>query len=160
MAGRQFVAREYTNVCLDGDGSNVLVLPQFPVKTITSLYIGRTSSYAGSLVDSDHYEVDAEAPEEGLLRLLSGYVFTRGVRNIVLTYEAGYKPTDTDGYHTMPADLVELLLELVAFRRRLQSNQGEEVVSRSMEGATVNYARSFWTKDRKAVINRYRRVGF
>lgn len=87
----------------DGAGSNVIVLRQRPVVSITQIQslisIADGSDYLDS-VDLDDARID-----KGSGRLtLTGYIFEKGEQNVYVDYKAGYS--------TIPADLQQACMEL------------------------------------------------
>lgn len=157
MLDRRIIARTQTKL-FDGNGRNALVLPEFPVVSVTSVYLSRTAESDGTALDSTYYEVDADEPEEGILYLLGGYRFPRGRRNVKITWVAGYSVIDTEGYTRIPWDLVELLLGFVAHLWRKRDTIGDERLTQTLDGITTTFARDFWTDERRRMLARYRKV--
>lgn len=82
----------------DGDGTDGLLANQYPISTVTTLEVN------GLQKDASAYTLYEQL---GLLRLKSG-VFPRGKKNIRLQYTAGYA--------TIPNDLEQAAIELVAMK--------------------------------------------
>jgi hypothetical protein len=83
---------------IDGDGTETLLSHQFPILSVNSLEVD------GAVKDSASFVLYAPL---GLLRLKSG-VFPRGKKNVRLQYTAGYA--------TIPKDIEQASIELVALR--------------------------------------------
>lgn len=156
---RAFVNRTYTDLVISGNGRERIRLPHYPIVSITSLTVGRTGPTSwGSVRDSDSYEWDETEPEEGILYLTDGSVFDRGSRNIKITYSAGYYRLASEGTPVIPDDLRNLALALACFLYKKRSAPGEEVTVRTFQGITEKVSNMFWTPERQAVADRYRRI--
>jgi len=83
---------------IDGDGTETLLSHQFPTLSVSSLEVD------GAVKDSASFVLYAPL---GLLRLKSG-VFPRGKKNVRLQYTAGYA--------TIPKDIEQACIELVALK--------------------------------------------
>jgi len=98
FCGRDFEQTTYNsndeNSLYDGDGTDTLLLRQFPIVSVTSLFDDPDRSYgASSQISSSDYMIYAN---EGKI-VLDGLTFTRGRQNIKVVYSAGYS--------TIPEDL-------------------------------------------------------
>lgn len=80
---------------------------------------------------------------------LRGYTYLRGIRNVEITYTAGYDPS------LIPADLVQATVEIVAvkFRRRLSL----EVSGKTLNGETISFTTSDIPASAKGVLKQYTR---
>lgn len=83
----------------DGTGSGSLLLWQWPVLSVTSLSIGGMVVPAGDVAVQPWtgYVLDAWngiPPGQSQRIQLSGYSFARGPRNVLVTYERGYRYTE------------------------------------------------------------------
>ena len=89
-----------------GDGTNTLLTNEYPITVLTSIYDDLARAYgADTLIDSG----DLVIVPDGLAYSIvyDGGAFLPGVRNLKVTYTAGYV--------TIPYDLQEAALELCAF---------------------------------------------
>jgi len=102
---RKLKARDLTEY-YSGDGSNTLMVNNYPINSIASIYDDLDRAYgADTLIDSGDYVI---MPTTLAFKVVyDGGVFMRGIRNIKITYNAGYS--------TIPWDLREACLELVGF---------------------------------------------
>ncbi|HKJ94272.1 MAG TPA: phage head-tail connector protein [Gammaproteobacteria bacterium] len=80
---------------------------------------------------------------------LRGYTYTRGIRNVEITYTAGYDAA------AIPADLVQATVEIVAvkFKRRLSL----EVSGKTLNGETISFVTSDIPASAKGVLKQYTR---
>lgn len=110
--GRVFNVMTYSgedeNTLYNGDGSDRLLLRQYPIISITSIHDDIDRQYnASDLLSSDDYYGENDS---GMI-VLDGEVFTKGKRNIKVLYQAGYKtiPEDLRGAceKLVYADLIE-----------------------------------------------------
>lgn len=88
---RKLKYKTYTEY-LDGDGDCVIYVPAYPVISVTSLkyYDEETEDYE-DILDSGDTIADYVEVFDNQIRLLSGYSFPAGDKNIQLVYVAGYK---------------------------------------------------------------------
>lgn len=142
--GRPIAAADWVEV-RDGSGGQRLAFANTPVTAMLGLTIdGLTippvpagSAFAAGYVFS---------PTELAVR---GYVFTRRVQNVVITYTAGYT--------TIPPDIAQACIELVCQRYRERSRIGE--VSKALGGGeTVSYSQKDMSDDIKTALTPYRAV--
>lgn len=160
QTSRKFGAQIYT-FKLSGDGSDELVLPQFPViqdgddVAITSLTMDDVDIF--SEIASGNIDVDAES---GILYRKTGW--TNGRRNIVITYAAGYMTPDESslesgltGAADLPKDLVLATTRIVA--RIYERSTAEGVASASPGSFSVSYKDST-DEELIATIGKYARA--
>ena len=77
----------------DGDGTDTLLLNQFPISTITSIHDDTDRAYGSdTLISSADYVFYAN---EGMVQL-DGLTFTEGKQNIKVVYSAGFSPIPED----------------------------------------------------------------
>ena len=97
----------------DGDGSDTLVVRQWPLMSVASLFDDplRVFGAATQIAATDFVLYK----NTGIIRL-DGLAFSTGIQNVKVTYDAGY--TDT------PDDVQQAVVELVADRFRNKENQG------------------------------------
>jgi len=85
----------YTALLLDGNGKEILYLPNAPITTLTSVYENDNLLTEGSTADFIKYAA------EGYLYRVDGH-WAEGQQNIKITYTAGYVVVTTP---TIPKDL-------------------------------------------------------
>lgn len=99
LAGGQAVSLVAGDVAtLDGDGSRLLLLPQYPVTAVTSVE-----------VDGEDATADVQWSEHGLLR--REVAFPDVFRSVVVVYSHGYDP--------VPDDVVDAVLDMAEAAWRL-----------------------------------------
>lgn len=149
-ADRRLVRKNYTGTNAEyynGDGSQILLTRNFPINSISAIYIDVSRSWGSdTLVDSDNYVID---PETQSKIVFIGTTLAVGVRVVKLEYNAGYTP--------VPWDLREAVLELVMYWYKEKTDKRVGVASRGIEGRT----QSFTHKVPKDILNQfwnYRRI--
>lgn len=156
--GRLLAARDFSpesadpaydpdNAVLSGSGHSELLLPQYPVVSLSSLAIdGRAVSPSAAAGDGG-YVVDRLA---GVV-MLSGAAFPRGPANVAVAYRAGYE--------TVPPDLAQAAIEQTAEAFE-QSSAGQGRLgqsARTLADGSVSYQVSELLPSVAAVLERYRR---
>lgn len=101
----------------DGDGTEKLMLNEYPVLTVTSVHDDAERVYgADTLIDIDDI---VNYSEEGIL-LYDGGTFTVGRKNIKVVYEAGIDPIPDDLKHALilyvAAEFIMSKTEINAFK--------------------------------------------
>lgn len=142
QTSRKFGAQIYT-LKLSGDGSDELVLPQFPIiedgeeVAITALSMDDVDIFAE--IASGDIDVDAE---HGILYREAGW--RQGRRNITITYAAGYMTPDESslesgltGAEDLPKDISLATTRIVA--RIYERSTAEGVASASPGSFSVSY---------------------
>jgi hypothetical protein len=129
----------------DGSGGQRLVFANFPVTAVLALTIdGIAISPAPTDGSCDAGYVFS--PTELALR---GYVFTRRLQNVVVTYTAGYATT--------PPDVAQACIELVCRRYRERTRIGEAGRARSGDAA-ANFSLADMDPDTRLLLAQYRLV--
>jgi len=124
----------------DGDGTDTLLIDNYPINSITSLYDDTDRTYGSdTLIDSDDYVFYSE---EGKI-VLDGGTFSIGLKNIKIVYNAGYS--------TIPEDLEQACIKKVA-AEYLESQKG--IVATKGESNDI----SKWREEADKVIERYKRI--
>ncbi len=126
-----------------GDGTAVLLLEQYPVKEITTVTVDGISVLARVTAGDGGWVLDKEMGK--LTR--DGAIFTRGIDNVVVAYKAGYA--------TVPRDVEQCVIEMVALRFIDRSHIGMGSVS--MEGQTQVYNGGGNLAFIRGVVEAYRR---
>lgn len=88
LTGRKLKARNYTNYRIDGNGSQELFFPQYPLNTTTSILIYDENDILYHTVLVAELEEYITFPQIGKMRLPRN-IFLRGTQNVVVTANAG-----------------------------------------------------------------------
>lgn len=139
--GWEILAKDYTKT-FSGDGSTSLDLDVYPLVSVASC-----------TVDGEDLVEDLELiPEDGEVYFTSdsGYSFTSGTRNVVVTFNAGYA--------TPPEDLSYAATYMAAsnFRQIIEETVG--IQSDSFKDLTVEYSSTDLPDIVKRVLDRYRKI--
>lgn len=137
---RDLLAADYTER-FNGTGTASLMLPNYPVLSVTSVKINGLTIPAGS-DSADGYFFDSD----GLY--LRGYRFERGVSNVLVSYRGGFE--------TIPAELAQATIELVSLRHKERDRIG--IVSKGLAGETITYSQRDFTASVKTVLTQFKRV--
>ncbi len=93
VSGRTLEFSEHT-IYLDGTGNEEIELTEAPVYNVTELKFWNGEDYV-DLLDADDNIADTVVYQGGFrIKLKEGYRFYKGVLNIMITYNAGYKWAD------------------------------------------------------------------
>lgn len=137
-AARSFMNRDITtasySITRDGRGTQMLLLPQFPITAVSSVIVDGMPISAQTAFGLPGYRFTDTAI------ILDGFRFTRGFGNVQVSFTAGYA--------VVPADIAEAVNEWVALRYKERDRIGH--VSKSLEGQTV----AFITKDMPDSVRR------
>lgn len=129
----------------DGNGSNTVLLNNYPITELTSVYDDLDRVYgADTLLDAGDYVV---YNEEGKI-VLDGSFFNKGLRNIKVTYKAGYA--------TIPSDLIEAVIKLVVVDY-LEGQGAINAVPSAGGGFEVDTRPWQLRKEAMVILNHYRR---
>ena len=139
--GRTITSVTYTET-FNGDGHARLVLPNYPVTAVSSVTIDGSPIPAAAPAAPNGYLFDA------LVLYLNGYAFARGVQNVTVVYTAGYA--------SVPPDLAQACIELVALRYKERDRVGQG--SKSVGGETITFTVAEMTESVRATLSRYRKV--
>jgi hypothetical protein len=139
---RQIALADYLET-RDGTGGHRMQFACFPVSAMLSLTIDGKAVPAAPSITAAGYSF---SPTQLSVR---GYRFNHGAQNVVVAYAAGYS--------TIPPEVAQACIELVALRYRERTRIGE--VSRSLGGAeTVAYAQKDMSDAIKTLLQQYRLV--
>lgn len=152
FCSRNFITRSYTEA-RNGTGTSSIVLRESPVTAITSVYIGTLPIPAGAPGGSVGYLID-----DGILYLLNGPPFPRGVQNVVVSYTAGYTDLTNPATSTIPMDLRQAIVEAVSVTFKRRQNLG--VSSKTIAGESISYILSQWPASSKAVLGYYQKAAY
>lgn len=119
ISGRKLKAREHTDV-YDGNGRTTLMLREYPIVSVSSLYIDplREWGAATEIAAADYYVNAAPA----ILHYAGGFGTTE--QSVRVVYTAGFE--------TVPSDLKESTLEVVAWLWTRQ--RGNNIALRTEQG--------------------------
>ncbi len=150
--GRQIKSRTYTEERYDGDGTDTLIVYQYPITAISSIYDDPSLGFnSDTLIDSDDYLIDDQDRYPGRIRLAGedalSLSFAKGKTNIKITYTAGYV--------TIPNTLKFGLLTYItsAYNKR----KGHGTVVQSLGGQSVTWERMGIPREVKDIINDYKK---
>lgn len=143
-AGRKLRARD-GDLRADGQGSNILVLPESPA-VVSQLWIDQNRAFADGeeLPETDYYVLE----EAGIIKLYEKE-FPRGTGIV--------RVLGTFGYDPVPADLVQAVLECVAANLRRLSSGAVGLRTISVDGATSSAYEVDWPTTAVMVFDSYRR---
>lgn len=150
--GRELAARDQ-EWALDGNNETDLVVPQWPLNSISSLEINGVEISARESWQGYGYVIDSEA---GMIQL-QGYVFTGGLANIEISANAGYA--------TVPADLEQAVVELAAWKAKQSqiSDIGQGWLGKQSEAKPQNMGTTSLVRgvprEIAEVFGRYTRMG-
>jgi uncharacterized phiE125 gp8 family phage protein len=132
-----------------GRSSNIVLLSQWPVNSITELRIDNSSDFvdASTLIDADEYRV---GDDKNTLVLLSR-TFPKGYNNVRVTFNAGYS--------TVPSDLEHACLWMVFFYHKIRIAEDIGRQSRSKGDESTSLLQEA-PADVKNTILRYKRTEF
>ncbi len=72
ISGRKLKARDYGDLRVDGSGSNTLLLPEYPIVSVTALYVDHTRLFGDdTLLDPSSFQVLSEFGMSGGIREFS-----------------------------------------------------------------------------------------
>lgn len=141
---RQIAIGDWSEV-RDGNGGQRMVFANFPVSAVLSLSIDGIAipPAPGGGAGGVGYVF---SPTELALR---GYVFTRRAQNVAVTYTAGYP--------SVPPDIAQACIDLVAERYRARTRIGE-VSKAMMSGETVTFSQTDMSDSVRTLLMQYRVV--
>jgi len=126
----------------DGDGTSSLILRHLPITSIKAIYDDLDRVYGSdTLIDSGDYTFYTA---EGIVKLDVG-CFMRGIRNVKITYTAGYTEA------TIPEDF-KLALAQFVMADYLEVKGGVN----AFEGETLTYKPANLRKQAEAIWEKYR----
>lgn len=139
--GRDLDQRTYTNIIHDGHNGYRMMFREYPVTAVSSIQVDNVPIPLSTNLSSGYVFDDT------FLSLIN-YRFNRGVANVKMSYTAGYA--------TIPGDLEQACIELVANRFKDKSKIG--VASKSMAGETIVFFNKDMPETVKAALSDYRRI--
>ena len=139
-------AADYTEY-YDGDGTNTLILRKYPINTVTSIYDDLAREFgADALIDSDDYVIDNEEFIGSVRLFQNTVIFTTGVKNVKITYNAGYS--------TIPKDAARACIMLVAYYFNRQGSEG--MTAQSLGGKSESYTDEALPLYIRQMVNKYK----
>ncbi len=144
--GRRLKSRSNSDV-YDGDGSDLLLLRDYPLVSIVDLRID-DGSYEGAPPQTTSEDYTLNLPS-GLIKLKNGVLFVKGFQNVDITYTAGYT--------TAPETVKEAVLLYVGhLYRRQYADQKFGVQSETVGDRTTTYGSDDIIPKAKSLLNPYR----
>lgn len=139
---RKFVERDITEgtytLVLDGTGGPKICVPHYPVTEITAMSVDGVAVALASLV-----------ARGALITRTDGGKFTKGLANVTVTFKAGFA--------TVPADIDQATVQIVAWRYKEMSRIGE--ASKSAGGQeTISYQITDVPRDVRTLLQSWRKV--
>ena len=144
--GRRLKSRTNSD-SYDGDGSDLLLLSDYPVTAISDIRIDDgTNEGAPESVSSDDISLSSL---NGLIKLKNGVMFVKGFLNVSVAYTAGYT--------TAPETVKEAVLLYVGhLYRRQYADQKFGVQSETVGYRTTTYGSDDIIPKAKSLLNPYR----
>jgi uncharacterized phiE125 gp8 family phage protein len=138
---RDLLSQSYSEI-RDGHGGPTLVFRDYPVTAVSSVQVdGYSIPLAGSVLEYGYWF----SPTVVTLR---GYLFNRGIANVVLSYQAGFSST--------PPEIEQACLELVGVKYRERDRIGH--ASKSLAGEVVAFIVKDMPDSVRSVLNNYKKV--
>ena len=128
----------------NGSGGRVMVTKNRPITAVSSLVIDSKSiplSADNAVLQSGYGFDDSKI-------WLVGYSFSHAIGNVVLSYTAGYT--------TVPLDVAQACIDLVALKYRGKGRIGE--TSKNINGMVVSYSTKDMTDEIRVVLDNYKQV--
>lgn len=128
-------------VSFNGNGSNIQMLRDYPIVSVSSVVVDG-KSYIPSDGKSIGYVLDDYAI------YLIGDKFNKGFVNVSITY--------TSGFASVPADIKQVAIELVAYKFKESERVG--ISTKTMAGEVISYDLKDIKEHVKNILNNYNRV--
>lgn len=145
--GRKLEATDYT-LRIDGNGQDELVLPHFPVNTLTSLSYnsGTLGTPVWTSFDANNYMVDSET---GIVSLT--FSLNRGIKNIRAVFNAWYT--------TIPEDIQRATMQIATYYYSWAGKTTSQVKRERVDGAEIEYDTTIWgiEQDSYSILNKYKK---
>lgn len=144
---RKLKSRDLTEY-YNGDGTNVLLMNNYPVTAITHVYDDLDRDYESDTeIDSD----DLVYMPDGLACKIvyDGGVFSKGIKNIKVEYTAGYE--------TIPWDLYQACCELVAYYWKNTEEGRFGLISQQLADGSVRIETTTVPKSVRQVLDLYKK---
>jgi len=138
---RSFASTSYTET-FDGTGFDTRMVSNYPITAVSSVVVNGVSIPLAPNSLASGY---AFAERKIVLR---GYAFVSGTLNCTVTYTAGYA--------TVPPEIGQACIEIVANRYREKDRIG--LVSKGLSGETITYSQKDFPDSVRTVLNNYKKV--
>lgn len=157
--GRDFESTTYNygtsghedDAIFDGDNTQFLILPHYPIISVTTLRINETAIDESEGIHESGWFI---YNRDGGMIGLRGYEFIGGVKNIELVYTAGYS--------TVPADLKQALVEQGAYM--LKEGAKDQLLGFSTkthaDGSITSFVTNALLPRTRMVLDTYRKKAF
>jgi len=145
---RKLKARNLTEY-YNGDGSNVILLDQYPINSLTSVHDDLNRSYGSdTLIDSsDLVTMPNDIPYK---IIYDGGYFLAGIKNIKVVYNAGYATT-------IPYDLQQACLEVIAYFFKNSEESRFGITSRTVGDGSITVETMQIPKSALQILDTYKK---
>jgi uncharacterized phiE125 gp8 family phage protein len=142
---RDITQQTYTET-RDGRGSTKLAMKNYPVTAVSSLAIDGLTIPQSTTVTTPGWCLD----DSGILIQLRGgvYFFSKGMQNVTVTYTAGFA--------TVPYDIAQCCIEMVAYRYKESDRIG--VSAKTLAGEVISYSQRDVPPASLTIMTQYKRV--
>jgi len=147
LTDRKLKSRSLTEY-YSGDGTNSILTNEYPITAITAVYDDLDRTYGSDTeIDSDDL---AYLPDGLAYKIVyDGGVFQVGIKNIKAQYTAGYV--------TIPEDLEQACLEIIAYYFKNSEENRFGVTTRTMGGGSMTIETTDIPKSALRILDRYKR---
>lgn len=145
----------------DGNGKDSMLLRQFPVNSVTSLYnADATRTFDANTAVDVSADVLIDKNAGGLRLWNNGGVFLLGKANVKVVYVAGYAIGATGAEIEVPYDLVDAakLMVMYAYKRHYQ-DQRIGLASETIGERVMSYSDQDIPTKAKAILDQYKNFG-
>lgn len=139
--GRNLGSQRYIKR-LNGNDSDVMMFPEYPVTTVNSVRVNDSTVPASPGTSQYGYVFDERTIA------LRGHRFYRGRMNIYLDFVAGYE--------TIPQELTQACVELVAMRYKEKDRIG--LTSKGLAGEAIGYSQKDMAESTSVALQKYKKV--
>lgn len=139
----------HTNELIDGDGTNQLILNNYPLTEVTEIKTIDLNDDE-TLIDSTDYAIYFSS---GRIKLKNGSIFPGGIQNIKITYKAGYISAN------IPKDIKLAISEIVSKKYNQFDKNEESHSSEAFIGGSLVVREEDLTDFASDVINFYNKKG-
>ena len=150
---RMLAKTTHTDVYIDGNGKESLILPNFPIVSITSIHEDGVLLTEGAAAD---YVVDYAC---GIIHRVGG-VWLRGRKTVKITYTAGYVVQGASpgtGETALPADIkLGCMIQVAREWKKTQGSEWGETSRNFPDGSTSHVERGL-LKEVEEILQKYRR---
>ena len=144
---RKLKSRELTEY-YSGDGTNIILTNEYPITEITAVYDDLDRSY-GDDTKIDNDDLAIRPDELKYMIVYDGGAFNTGINNIKVQYTAGYT--------TIPYDLQQACLEIIAYYFKNSEENRFGVTSRTIGGGSLTIETNKIPDSAMIILERYSR---